>query len=95
MSFYFGVVGGTFIVTFNTLTASHLPRIIIGKGFTKTKRKRKKCDAKSRNFVLDVTSHSLQELGQKLVRPAAANVFSVPAKFIARSWFMMHQNVSL
>jgi hypothetical protein len=68
---------------------SHLTGIIIRKGFLIPTGKGKRCDAQSRNFVLDVTNHSLRELGQKLVRPGAVSVFNAPAKFIVRSWFMI------
>lgn len=68
----------------NTLTVSHLKRIIERKGFTNTKRKRKKCLEQSINFVLDAASHFMVGLMLKLVRRNAGSVFSVSAKFIVK-----------
>ena len=85
---YLTVVFMDYFVTFNTLTASHLTWIIIRKGFTKTKRKRKKCEEQSINFVWVVASHSVAELMQKLVRLSAASVFSVPRLFTETYLFL-------
>jgi hypothetical protein len=70
-----------FLSHINSLTTSHLTGIIERKGFTNTKRKRKKCEDQSLNFVWVAASHSVAELMQKLVRLSAASVFSVPSLF--------------
>jgi len=68
---------------FNSLTVSHLKRIIELRFIKTKKRKGKKCLAQSINYALVVANHSMEGPMQKLVQQNAASVFSVPEFYIA------------